>query len=199
MIRLSVWNTPARYGLVAMALHWTIAVLILGMLALGMYMVDLDPGTSKFELFQLHKSVGLTILALSVLRLAWRLVNTVPPLPATLRPWEAMIARATHVGLYVLMIGIPISGWMMVSASPFNVPTVLFGAIHVPHLPILSTLADKKPVFEALEEAHELLAWGMIALFVLHVVGALKHLLILRDGVLGRMLPFGAATDRRAP
>lgn len=180
-----------RYGLVAIALHWTIALAIIGLLVLGTVMVRLTPGSSlQFELYQLHKSLGITVLALSIVRLAWRLTHPPPPLPATLRPWEAMLARITHIGFYVLMLLLPFSGWMMVSASVWNFPTVIFGLFTLPHLPVLSTLADKKPVEDALKEVHEWLAIGIFVLLLLHVAGALKHHIILKDGTLGRMLPW---------
>jgi cytochrome b561 len=184
-----VRNTARRYGLVAIALHWLIAAAILAMVVLGLVMVELAPGAAKFELYQLHKSVGITILALSLVRLGWRLVNPVPPLPAGLRAWEARLARVTHVGLYALMMLLPLSGWMMVSASVWNIPTVLYGVVPLPHLPVLATLTDKAPVEQALKSVHGLLALSMMALFALHVAGALKHHLILRDDTLKRMLP----------
>ena len=193
-----------RYDRVAIALHWTIALAILGLLVLGTVMVRIAPGSSlKFELYQLHKSVGFTVLVLSIVRLLWRLTHPAPPLPATLKPWEAVLARVTHIGFYVLMLAVPLSGWMMVSASVWNFPTVIFGTFTLPHLPVLSTLAEKKPVEDALKEVHEWLAIGMFALFLLHVAGALKHQLILRDGTLARMLPWGGAgkagMDRKEP
>lgn len=192
-------NTETRYGAVAMLLHWAIAAAILTLLGLGVVMVRLpnaDP--LKFQLYQLHKSIGVTVLALSLLRLAWRLTHPAPPLPDTLRPWEAMLARATHVGFYVLMIGLPVSGWMMVSASPWNIPTVVFGAFTLPHLPGLAGLPNKAPVADALQEVHEAAAIAMAVLLALHVAGALKHH-FLRDGVLARMLPVLARTaDRTA-
>lgn len=92
-------------------------------------MVRLTPGGSlQFDLYQLHKSVGITVLALSIVRLMWRLTHAAPPLPTTLLPWEAVLARITHVGFYVLMLALPFSGWMMVSASVWNLPTVIFGS-----------------------------------------------------------------------
>src|SRR5436190_23816311 len=128
-------NSETRYGTVAVTLHWFIAAAIIGMLILGKYMADLprdDP--SKFDLIQLHKSIGITILTLSVLRLLWRLVNKVPPLPAQMPAWERFAAHASHILLYVLIIGIPLTGWMMVSASPLGIPTIWFGVVEIPHL-----------------------------------------------------------------
>jgi cytochrome b561 len=197
-------NTSERYGHVAIALHWAIALAILGLLVLGVIMVRLAPGSSlQFELYQWHKSVGITVLALSLLRLGWRLANPPPPLPGTLRPWERALARGTHLGFYVLMLALPFSGWMMVSASVWKIPTVLYGIVPLPHLPVLSTLEDRKPVEDALKEVHEWLAIGMAALLALHVAGALKHHFVLRDDTLVRMLPLRRGTvtdlDRKRP
>lgn len=180
----------ARYGAVAIALHWAIAIAIIGLLVLGTVMVRVTPGSSlQFELYQLHKSLGITVLLLSAVRLIWRLTHPAPPLPANLRPWEAALARSTHVGFYILMLVLPLSGWMMVSASVWNFPTVIFGLFTLPHLPMLGTLPDKKPVEDALKEIHEWLAIGTLALLLLHVAGALKHHFILKDDTLERMLP----------
>jgi cytochrome b561 len=184
-------NSEKRYGSVAVTLHWLIALAIIGMLILGKYMADLpnsDP--SKFDLIQLHKSFGISILALSVLRLVWRLVNKVPPLPAQMPTWERYAAHASHFLLYVLMIGIPLSGWAMVSASPLGIPTIWFGQFEIPHLPGLQGLADQRATEDQLKEVHELLGNLMIALLLIHVGAALKHHLWDRDDVLTRMLPF---------
>jgi cytochrome b561 len=173
-----------------MSLHWTIAIAILALLATGAVMVRLTPGSSlQLDLYQLHKSVGIAVLALSVARLLWRLFDPVPPLPVSLKRWEAALARATHIGFYVLVIVLPLSGWMMVSASVWNIPTVVFGLFTLPHLPVLASLQDKKPVEDALKEVHEALAIGILVLLLLHVAGALKHHFVLRDDTLARMLP----------
>jgi cytochrome b561 len=183
-----------RYGAVAIALHWTIALAIIGLLALGMVMVRMTPASSlQFELYQLHKSLGITVLVLSILRLGWRLTHPAPPLPTTLKTWEARLARFTHLSFYVLMLVLPLTGWMMVSASVWNLPTIIFGLFRLPHLPVLSTLPDKKPIEEALKDIHEWLAVAAFALLLLHVAGALKHHFIARDDTLIRMLPWGRA------
>jgi cytochrome b561 len=174
-----------------MTLHWLIAFGIMGVIVLGSIMADLTPGTAlKFELYQLHKSIGITILTLTLVRLAWRLANPVPPLPLTMARWERGVARFTHIIFYVMMLAIPLSGWMMVSASVWNLPTVLYGVVELPHLPVLSTLENKKPVEDALKEIHETLAWWTVGLLILHVAGALKHHFVARDDTLRRMLPW---------
>jgi cytochrome b561 len=184
--------TSATYGSVAKFLHWTLALLLLGMIVLGAIMNDL-PRTDplKFTLFQLHKSIGIALLLLSVLRLGWRWAHPAPPLPAGMPAWERWLAKTIVVVFYALMIGIPFLGWAVVSTSPLNIPTVLFGIIPWPHLPILPTLANKKELSETLGELHGFLAYAVLALLALHVGGALKHHFISRDDVLTRMAPEG--------
>ncbi|MEQ1930842.1 MAG: cytochrome b [Parvularculaceae bacterium] len=179
-----------RYSSVAIVLHWTIAVLIVGQIAGGLYMHELPRGSElKVELYQLHKSFGVVILLLSLLRLVWRLGHKPPPLPADMAGWEKFAARATHALFYVLMIGTPLLGWAVVSTASFNVPTVIFGIIELPHLPFFEGLENRKDLHELFEESHELAAKSIIGLLILHVGAALKHHLIDRDNVLAHMAP----------
>jgi cytochrome b561 len=188
-----------RYDSVAIALHWLTALAVVGMLAMGLIMTDLPRGSSlQFALFQLHKSVGVTILGLTVLRLGWRLAHRPPALPDEMPAWEKRAAHAGHLGLYALLLGMPLSGWAMVSASPRNIPTILYGVIPWPHLPVLSTLANKKPVADALEDLHSAAAWILIALLVVHVGAALRHHFLLNDDVLRRMLPRHSSSSSRS-
>jgi len=183
-----LFNSPKCYGVVAMTLHWLIAAAIIGMLVFGKYMNGLpDTDANKFALYQLHKSVGITILVLSVARLGWRLVNVVPPLPAGMPAWQRWGAHLSHFGLYVLMIGIPLSGWARVSSDPIGIPTIWFGMFEIPPLPGLGVGKD---ISHDMHEAHELLGNAMILLLLLHVGAALKHHFWDRDTVLRRMLPF---------
>jgi cytochrome b561 len=179
-------NSPTRYGNVAMTLHWLIAIAIIGMLVLGKYMHGLprsDP--DRFMLYQLHKSIGLTILALTVLRVGWRVINPAPPLPASMPIWERWAAHASHFLLYALMLLIPLSGWAVASTSSSGVPTSWFGLFEVPHLPVPVT----EEAHEAAEEGHELFGNLMILLLLVHVAAALKHHFWDRDTVFRRMLP----------
>lgn len=171
-----------RYSGGAILLHWLIALALAGQMALGFAM---PKDASGFELYQLHKSIGVTILALSVLRLGWRwrMGGTRPP-PAE-RGFTGWLASAVHAGFYVVMIALPLTGWALVSTAEIKVPTVLFGVVPLPHLPLPDGLG------ELFEESHELLAWGGIALFVLHVVGALRHQFLMKDRLLARMSPSG--------
>jgi cytochrome b561 len=186
---MALTSSERRYGVVAMTLHWLIAVAIVGNFSLGLYMHELPLSRFTIELFQVHKSIGLTILALSVLRLLWRLVNPVPPLPEGLPGWERVAARASHVLLYVFMIAIPLSGWAMVSVSPppLDVPTYWFKMFEVPHLPITGFRSEASK--DALLVVHAYLAFSMAGLFILHVMAALRHHLILKNDVLKRMIP----------
>jgi cytochrome b561 len=185
----------SRYSAVAIALHWLIALAIIGMIALGWYMTDLPTATvaergRQFALFQLHKSIGITILTLSVARVVWRLMNP-PPAEPPMPRWQAGLARVVHVCLYILIIVMPLSGWIMVSASPTGVDTILYKTVHWPHLPGLSTLPleTRRQLQGPLEFVHSKLAWVIIALLVLHVAGALKHQFVDKDHLLARMAP----------
>ena len=138
-----------------------------------------------FALFQLHKSVGVTILLLTLARLAWRLTHRPPP--AVEGGIQGFLAKAVHTLLYAFMLAAPLTGWIVVSTSRIQVPTLLFGVVPWPHLPI------SRAVHEIAEEGHELLAWVGIALVLLHVAGALRHQWLLKDGLLRRMAPGGKA------
>ena len=171
-----------RYSTVAIVLHWLIALALGFQLALGFSMPKDESG---FALYQLHKSVGITILLLSLARLAWRLTHRPPP--AVEGGFQGFLAKAVHTLLYMFMIGAPLTGWAVVSTSRIQVPTMLWGVIPWPHLPI------SRALHEIAEEGHELLAWAGLALVVLHVAGALRHQLLLKDGLLRRMAPGGKA------
>jgi cytochrome b561 len=181
--------TAIRYSGVAIALHWLIAAAIVAQLAVGLWMVramqQLDSRMAAFQAYQWHKSLGLTILVLSLARLGWRLAHPPPALPDTVTRFERIAARSVHWLLYALTIAIPLIGWAMVSASPLQIPTLIFGWFQWPHLPWFS--ASVEP---ALKSAHRWAAYLMIGLLVLHIAAALKHHFVNRDGVLRRMLPF---------
>lgn len=177
-----------RYHPVAMVLHWLIAICLIFMIVLGLVMEDIAPASLRFEWYQIHKSLGLTILVLSIARLAWRLSHVAPALPAHMKRHEKLAAQAAHWGLYVLMFAIPLSGWLIVSASG-KYPTIFFGLFTVPHLPMPS-FAEPKTIRGMAGEAHEILAiYIAIPLIVLHVLAALKHQFIDKDNLFARMLP----------
>jgi cytochrome b561 len=183
---------PRRYTTVAIVLHWAIAILIVGQLFGGFYVHDLPKRSPEyFELIQLHKSVGITILILSLLRLGWRLTHRPPPLPAAMPAWQKTISHATHWLFYAAMIGVPLGGWLVVSSSPFapSVPTYLWGVVPWPHLPFFDVVADRKALSETFAELHELGAKAIIALLGLHLAAVAKHAFLDRDGLLTRMIP----------
>jgi cytochrome b561 len=185
----SIRSSP-RYDAVAKTLHWLIAAAIVAMLVIGWVMVRLpktDP--DKFALFQWHKSIGITILLLSLARFGWRLSHPAPPLPVAMPAWEKIAARATHALFYVLIIGMPLIGWAIVSASPLNLPTMLYGLVPWPNMPVLPDLENKREIGHALDSVHETGAYILAALLVLHVAAALKHHWFDRDDVLTRMAP----------
>ncbi|HLZ66323.1 MAG TPA: cytochrome b [Aliidongia sp.] len=186
---------PTRYGTVSIALHWVIALGILALIVLGLAMTHLGLAPMmKFQLYQLHKSIGVTVLLAVLLRILWRVTHRPPPLPA-MPPLERAAAEGTHRLLYLLMLAIPLTGWALVSVSPFNLPTVLYGLVPWPHLPPFPDLANKAQVEAVVRFIHAKLAWGFAALIALHAGAALRHHFVLRDGVLHRILPFG----RRVP
>lgn len=175
-------SVPAtRYSGVAIALHWLLALAIVGSFCVGVYMSDLPFSPSRLKLYNWHKWAGISILALSALRLLWRLTHR-PPADLPMPRWQQLAAHATHHLLYLLFFAVPLVGWAYSSAAGF--PVVVFGLIPLPDFVPVS-----KPLAETLKEAHELLAWAMAVLVGLHVAGAVKHQLIDRDGLLARMLP----------
>ena len=196
---MTPFNTRLRYGSVAMTLHWLIAAAIVFNLCLGLYVAKIltDQDPSRFGLIQLHKSVGLTVLLLSLLRLGWRLVNPVPPLPDSLSPPMKVLARGTHCLFYFLMIAIPLAGWALASSSPLGLPTSYFGLFNWPHIPFLAVLprVQKKMLSHEFFTVHTYLAFSAIVLLVLHIAGALYHQLH-GDNVLRRMLPGTKVADK---
>jgi cytochrome b561 len=183
-------SAPAatRYCGVAQALHWLVAALVLSQFGLGWWMSDLPLSQLKFDLYQLHKSLGLTIFALVVVRLAWRLGHPPPPLPTGLPAWERTAARTTHALFYVLLLVQPLIGLLQSNAA--NFPVVVWGILPVPAL-----IGSDEGFAETLVEVHETVASVLLVLIALHVAAALRHHFLLKDDVLRRMLP--AAGGRR--
>ncbi len=180
------------YGGLAKLLHWTTAALVLLMIGLGLYMTQdgLDIGT-RFRLYQLHKSVGVTILAITAVQIVSRQINGVPALPPHFEGWERIAARTAHGALYALLFAVTLTGWAMVSVAAFSIPTMLYGVIPWPHIPFLADLSpgDKKSAEAVFRQTHKIFAYGLAALIGVHVAAALRHALILKDGVMSRMLP----------
>lgn len=179
-----------RYPGISIGLHWILALLILGMLAVGTYMVSLEESDPlRYSLTQWHKSFGVTALLLIVFRIVWRLTFRAPALPDHLRHWEKRAAGLTHIALYLLIVAIPLSGWIMVSASPLNLPTLLFDKIHWPHLPPFERLPNKEEIALLFGEVHAIAGYLLMLLLLAHIGAALRHRFILRDGVMERMSP----------
>ena len=189
---MSLRNTARRYGTVAMSLHWLIAAFVIVNIGFGLIMGDLprsDP--NKFTIMQIHKSIGLTVLVLSVIVFVWRLMNPPPPLPAGMSPLMRLAAHGTHYLLYFLIVAIPLSGWIMVSASPLGNSTPWFFLFDWPNLPFFAGMTREAvhPYRELWQTAHVLLAWSAIVLVPLHIAAALYHQFWLRDRLLARMVP----------
>ena len=179
---MQVRNTLERWGSVAQTLHWLIVALIITQVILALTASQLH-GMAKLEMLARHKSVGITILMLAVVRLLWRFANPTPPLPATLKPYERFLAHFTHTALYFLIFAMPISGWVMTSARGF--PVSWFSLFQLPDL-----VAKNRPLYEAMLTTHEALACSLGAVATLHLLAALKHHFVLKDTILRRMLPF---------
>ncbi len=190
----------ARYTRVAVLLHWLIALAIIGQIIGGWYAhelltsEDMDQRFQGFELTQLHKSFGMTVLALSLARLGWRFLNPPPPMPAGMKGWEIAAAHVTHVAFYAIMIGVPLLGWLYISTewsvltdTPLFFASTYFGLFEIPLIPGLSGNEALAGVFY---NAHKLIAYATVLLLALHVGAALKHHFVNRDGVLARMVPF---------
>lgn len=181
---MTLKNTIDRWGGVSQLLHWLIAILILVMAYLGLTMGDLPNGPDKIKTYALHKSIGITILALVALRLLWRLYAGTPrPVPGSPR-WQERIAALTHVAIYALLFAIPISGWVLNSAAGF--PLQWFGLINLPHI-----VARNSDLHDLAGEAHEIMFWILALLVVAHAGAAFYHHLFQRDATLARMLPRG--------
>lgn len=172
-----------RYTGVAITLHWLIAGVILCTFLLGQYMTGLQLSPAKLKLYSYHKWIGVTIFLLVLIRLAWRVWQRPPPPPASMLAWEHSAAGIAHFFLYALTLAIPVSGWLMSSASGFQV-------VYLGLLPIPDLLAKNKDTADQLKQLHEALNWLMLLVVALHVAAALKHHLVDRDDVLRRMLPF---------
>ena len=172
-----------RWGAVTKALHWIIALAVIGLLCVGLWMIDLPMSADKVRVYALHKSVGVTVLALALIRIAWRLgEKTRPGLPFGMPQWERAAAWSSHLLLYVGLLLMPLSGWLFNSAA--NFPLQWFGWLTIPGL------TGPDPEIKVLARAiHHWTAYALIALLSLHVLAALKHHFVDRDETLRRMLP----------
>jgi len=176
-----MFNGTDHFGWPAKVLHWVTALAIVGMFPFAWWMTDLPLGPQKLEMYGLHKSIGLTVFALTVLRLGWRLANPQPRFlggPA----WQRHVSDLVHYGLYACLLMIPLIGLLHSNAANFPVP--VFGLFTAPQL-----IGPNRDWVEPLGEAHEIAGIVLLWLFALHVAGALKHHVVDRDDTLRRMLP----------
>lgn len=181
---MTMKNTHDRWGSVSQLLHWLVLVLILTMAYLGLTMGDLPNGPGKIQTYALHKSIGITILALVALRLLWRLYAGTPrPVPGSPR-WQERIASLTHFAIYALLFAIPLSGWVLNSAAGF--PLQWFHLVNLPYI-----VEKNHDLHELAEGAHEIMFWLLALLVVAHAGAAFYHHLFRRDATLARMLPRG--------
>ena len=181
---MPVRNTTSRWGWVAQLLHWTIVVLIIVQFWLGYATRWAPTDFKKLPTVVPHKSWGITILALAVIRLAWRLFNPTPLLPSNLKPWERAAAHFTHYGLYILLFAMPLTGWIASSARGFSVSWA--GLVQLPNF----VASGNRPLYDSLMTFHYWLSWTLVTIALLHVAAAFKHHFVLKDDVLRRMLPF---------
>jgi cytochrome b561 len=188
-----------RYSITAISLHWLIAALILFQIGYAWWWLGAMPDHSPAQTAALHvhMSIGLTILVLSLIRLGVRLATPVPPLPIEMPAWERLVARISHALFYVLIIGIPFTGWAL--ASMRKPPIMFWGLFAWPHLPFMSGFSHalRHQVSHPLQLTHTtILVWGAVVLLVLHVAGALKNQLF-GPAVIWRMAPiFPRPKDR---
>lgn len=172
-----------RYTAPAIALHWLVALGMLGAFVVGVYMHDLPLSPWKLKIYSYHKWVGVTVFLLALIRILWRLGHRPPALPLAMPAWQRVAAEGMHHLLYLLMFAIPLTGWLMSSAKGFQ--TVYLGLLPLPDL-----LAKNPTLGGQLKEVHEALNFLMIALVAGHAGAAIKHHLMDKDDVLTRMLPF---------
>lgn len=175
-------NSAVAWGAGAKALHWTIAALVIAQVTLGLLAINWRLSPTKLDLYVWHKSTGMLILVLMIARVAWRLANPVPALPAAVPAMERRAAHGTHVAIYALLIAMPITGWIIASAS--NIPFRVYWMIPLPAI-----VAPDKATERLASNAHLYLFIALALLLVLHVAAALRHHFVLRDDVLSRMLP----------
>jgi cytochrome b561 len=174
-------NSGDTWGAVARGFHWLIAVLILVQFVIGSVAEDMKLTPAKLDLFVWHKSIGVTVLVLALLRLAWRAGNPPPAMPAGTSTWERKLAAIAHWVLYALIFAVPLSGWWVSDASRVPFKAFFF-------LPMPDFIATDRALQETAAEVHEALTTALLFVVVVHVAAALRHHLLLHDDVLRRML-----------
>lgn len=179
---MQIKNTINRFGSVSIFLHWLIALLMIGLLILGLYMVTLPINLEKLKLYGWHKEYGILVLMLAVVRVAWRLSNVAPLFPATMPTWQIWGAQSVHFAFYLLMFALPITGWMISSAA--GLPVSFFGLFVLPDL-----ISPSESLRILLADVHEWLGYALLLAICGHVGAALWHHYIDKDDTLTRILP----------
>jgi cytochrome b561 len=177
---MQIKNSNDQFGLIAIILHWVMAILLIGLLALGLYMVGLPISLEKLKLYGWHKEYGILALMLVIIRIVWRLGNSTPKLSLPLL--EKLAARTVHWAFYGFMFAMPITGWLITSAA--GLPASFFGLFNLPNL-----VAPNPDLIKLFEAVHKWVGYGLIITIVLHTSAALKHHFINKDDILRRMLP----------
>jgi cytochrome b561 len=175
-------NTRERWGSVSIGLHWTIAALVLLVqVPAGITMVSVDPGTVQNVFYNIHKTNGIVIFLLAVVRLGWRVSQPVPGYAPDMPVWQARLARTTHALLYIVLFAMPITGFLYTAMGGFPVPFFMV-------YDLSQLVPENKPVAEVFKYSHLTLQFVLYATVILHVAGALQHYFVRKDGVLRRML-----------
>jgi cytochrome b561 len=179
---MSYGTLAGGYSAFAKLLHWLVAICVLSTIPIAFWMSNTGPGPLQDNLYNLHKSLGVLILALMLLRIAYRLITGAPAPDPTLAPWQRAVSSIMHTLLYVLLLAMPIVGW--IANSAYGASTPFFGLIDLPPI-----VGKNEPLSERLFILHRWTGWVVAALAAMHIGAALQHRFIHRDGMLRRMLP----------
>ncbi len=178
-------TNPSRYNIVAIILHWVMAIAFLLMLGSGLAFDNIEMSQSlKFNMYQWHKSLGVLLLITFFIRVGWRLFHKPPSLPQSYKKLDIIGAKLGHIGLYALMIAMPLTGWLMVSSSPYGLPTIVFGWFEWPHIDFVQ---GSEVINKLSKNMHEILSWIFIAMIAVHVAAVIKHIKMDKINLLKRM------------
>lgn len=179
---MSLKNTKKEYGILTKTIHWLSALIVIGLLCLGLYMSGLEASEFKKTLYGLHKSFGIVVLVLILGRIGWHIHSNRPEALSSLKKWEKIFAKSLYLFFYAALIAMPLSGWTMSAAA--GKPVIFFGLFTLPAL-----VSPSKELGGLMHEIHEILGFILIGGIALHTLAALKHHLINKDSLLRRMLP----------
>lgn len=175
-------NSEVQYGVVTKSLHWIMALLVICLLGVGLYMGTMSLSAAKIQVYNLHKSLGICVLFLIIGRICWHIISRTPHFVETLKPWEKKAATLVHFSLYILLIAMPLSGWIFSSAA--GRPVQFFGIFTLPDI-----VAPDENIAKTFRALHGYIGYALMALIAMHIAGALKHHFIDKDPTLKRMLP----------